>query len=52
MTDEKDKEELKEYILDVDNELRFELETKNSKVTVEVRVLICDIVKSLNEFIE
>lgn len=31
-----DKEESKEYTLEVDNELRFELESKNAKVTVEV----------------
>lgn len=40
MSDEKDKEEVVEYTLDVDNELRFELEIKNSKVIVEVRLIV------------
>lgn len=37
MSDEKEKEEVVEHTLDVDNELRFEIEAKNSKVIVEVR---------------
>lgn len=31
-----DKSDIQEFTLEVDSELRFEIETKNKKVTVEV----------------
>ena len=50
MTEEKDKD-VKEYNLEADSELRFEIETKNEKVVVEVR-LICFVFYFYKTFIK
>lgn len=43
-------ERVEEFVLDADSELRFEIETKNEKVTVEVSEVVMKFNKSFCSF--